>query len=303
MSTNIFENIADKQELSLADFRKLSQAIYKACGISLPDGKRILVEGRIKKRVRKVGMNHIDDYFKYLFSPEGLKNELIPLIDVITTNKTDFFRESAHFDFLVSTAFPAIQKSGGASIIKKKIKVWSAGCSTGEEPYTLAIVLNEYFQDDLVKPFTIYASDISTEVLHKAKLGVYGLDDIDVIPLHLKKKYFLKSRDRSENIVRVVPELRAQVQYMRINLIDMNYDVPEKMDIIFCRNVLIYFDKQTQEQVINNLCRYLNPGGYLLLGHSETITGFKLPLQRAASTVYQKIEVESYGKKNQSTNC
>jgi chemotaxis protein methyltransferase CheR len=276
------------QELSPANFKKLSQAIYKACGINLPDSKRILVEGRIKKRIRKTNHQDFDDYFNYLFSTDGLKIELVPLIDVLTTNKTDFFRESAHFDFLVRTAFPAILKANGESVIKKKIKVWSAGCSTGEEPYTLAIVLNEYFQDDVVKPFSIYASDISTEVLQKAKLGVYGLDEIDVVPLHLKKKYFLKSKNNSENIVRVVPELRSQIEFTRINLIDGHYNVPEEMDIIFCRNVLIYFDKQTQEQVINKLCRYLKPGGYLLLGHSETITGLKVPLRRAASTVYQK---------------
>lgn len=289
MEPNSFSHSVDKQELSLADFKKLSQAIYSACGIHLPEGKRILVEGRIKKRVRKVGLNSFEDYFEYLYSPDGLKNELIPLIDVITTNKTDFFREPAHFDFLVRTAFPAILKQGGNSIIKKKIKIWSAGCSTGEEPYTMAIVFNEYFQDDVVKPFSILASDISTEVLAKAKNGIYTMDEIDVVPIHLKRKYFLRSKNKFDNRVRVVPELRLQIQFARINLIDSHYDIPEKMDIIFCRNVLIYFDKQTQESVINKLCNCLTPNGYLILGHSETITGFKLPLKRAAATVYQKI--------------
>jgi chemotaxis protein methyltransferase CheR len=277
------------QQISDEDFIRLSKTIYNICGILLPESKKVLVEGRVRKRVKETGLPSYQAYMKYLFTETGKEKELIPLIDMITTNKTDFYRENAHFEFLVETALPLL-----ISVIKNSHKnpfmqFWSAGCSTGEEPYTLAIILNEYFARFRDFQFQIHASDISTDVLKKAALGIFEYEKIDVIPEQLKIKYLLKSKDPEKKIVRFVSEIRRQINFSRINLMDQNYDMPDLLDVVFCRNVLIYFDKQTQEAVIRKLAGKMKTGGYLFLGHSESIMGMKVPLERAASTIYVKI--------------
>lgn len=271
------------------DFRKLSEAIYKYSGIHLPEAKRNLVEGRIRKRIVSLNLDSFQEYVRYLFSENGLENELTPLIDVVTTNKTDFFRENAHFEYLVNYALPALEKMYKEKFKLNEIRVWSAGCSTGEEPYTMVIVLNEYADKNPGFRFSVFASDISTEVLKSASDGIYEYEKIEDIPVELKKKYFLKSKNPQQKLVRVISEYRELVEFARINLIDENYLLPAKMDIVFCRNVLIYFDKITQERVIRNLLANMNTGGYLFLGHSESTMGMKLPIERASSTIYRKI--------------
>ncbi len=284
----IFNDIY-RQEISLDDFRKLSEAIYKYSGIHLPEAKRNLVEGRIRKRIVSLNLDSFQEYVRYLFSENGLENELTPLIDVVTTNKTDFFRENAHFEYLVNNALPALDRMYKEKFKLNEIRVWSAGCSTGEEPYTMVIVLNEYADKNPGFRFSVFASDISTEVLKSASDGVYEYEKIEEIPVELKRKYFLKSKNPQQKLVRVISEYREMVEFARINLIDENYFLPAKMDIVFCRNVLIYFDKKTQEKVIRNLLENMNTGGYLFLGHSESTMGMKLPIERAASTIYRKI--------------
>lgn len=278
-----------KQEMTSADFTKLSQMIYSVCGINLPDAKKILVESRIRKRMKMLGYGSYKLYLDFLYSPIGKEEELIPLIDVITTNKTDFFREIAHFEFLDHTALPEILSRNSNSVVKQPLQFWSAGCSTGEEPYTLAIVLNEYFEKNTSPGFKIYASDISTDVLKKAMLGVFEKEKVDVIPLNLQRKYLLKSKDPSKQLYRFIPGVRNQINFSRINFLDNEYEIPKNLNVIFCRNVLIYFDKPTQEKVLNKLVNKLEKGGYLLLGHSETIMGLKLPLERVASTIYKRV--------------
>lgn len=284
----LFHNIY-RQEISLDDFKKLSEAIYKFSGIHLPEGKRNLVEGRIRKRIKSLGLNTFQEYVNYLFSDSGLEHELTPLIDVVTTNKTDFFRENAHFEFMVSTALPELEKKNKEACKLNSINIWSAGCSTGEEPYTMAIVLNEYAEKNRGFRYSVYASDISTEVLKIASLGIYEYEKIEVMSNELKKKYLLKSKNPENQIVRIAPEIRAMVRFSRINLMEEDYNFAEKMDMVFCRNVLIYFDKPTQEKVIRNLASNMNEGGFLFLGHSETTMGMKLPVERVASTIYRKI--------------
>jgi chemotaxis protein methyltransferase CheR len=283
IQTSIFEN-QSFERLKVSEFNKLSAEIYKLCGIHLLDTKMLLIEGRIRKRIKVLGLNSFDEYLKYLFSEKGSEQELIPLIDVVTTNKTDFFRENAHFEFLLNTVLPEIENS-----CQNGFTVWSAGCSTGEEPYTLAILLNNYSETHKSVLFTIYASDISTDVLKKAMDGIYSHESGEVIPLALKKKYLLKSKDHEKQQVRVCRELREQVNFLRINLIEEEYDVPRNLDLVFCRNVLIYFDKPTQEKVLLRICKKIKTGGYLFLGHSETVMGMKLPLERVAATIYKKI--------------
>jgi len=172
--------------------------------------------------------------------------------------------------------------------VKTKINVWSTACSTGEEPYTLAMVLSEFAQSFPCFRFHIVASDISTRALEKAKCGIYDHEAVEPVPMALRKKYLLRGKDDRKGMVRIAPELRALVSFQRINLMEQDYRIGEWMSIIFCRNVLIYFDKQTQEKVLCSLCRTLIPGGYLFTGHSETLQGLKLPLTSVAATVYRR---------------
>lgn len=269
--------------LKMSEFNRLSFEINKQCGIQLPESKLSLIEGRLRRRIKALKLESYEVYLKYLFSKEGWERELIHLIDAVTTNKTDFFRENAHFEYLVNNVLNEIDEPYDV------FSIWSAGCSTGEEPYTLAIVLNEYFENRKNKLFNIHASDISTDVLRKAKDGVYTLESVEVIPLELKKKYFLKSKNPEKKVARICPEIRRQVNFTRINFMDVEYDIPRNLNAVFCRNVLIYFDRATQEKVLNKICDKIKTGGYLFLGHSETIMGMNLPVERVASTIYVKV--------------
>jgi chemotaxis protein methyltransferase CheR len=269
------------------EFNRFSSYIYDEVGIKLPPAKKTMLEARLQKRLKALGLRTFEDYADYVFSAEGKADELVHMIDVITTNKTDFFREPSHFDFLVKFAIPTLIDSHDAGI-KTPLKVWSAGCSTGEEPYTLAMVLSDLASVYPGFRTSILASDISSEVLIKARTAIYTEDRVDTVPLHLKKKYMLKSRDRSKALVRIVPKLRSMIHFKRLNFME-DFGMREKMDIIFCRNVIIYFDKQTQERLLNRFYQQLANGGFLFLGHSETLSGLNVPLTPVASTVYRKI--------------
>ena len=273
--------------LSEKAFRRLSELIHRECGIKMPAPKKIMLEARLRKRLRELGIKSFDAYCKYLFSPEGIRDELIRMIDVITTNKTDFFREPRHFDYLVQHALPELMRTYGAGI-KRRLTVWSAGCSTGEEPYTIAMVLNEYREQCPSFQFMLLGTDISTKVLDRAVRAVYAEERVETVPQTLKKKYLLKSKAPKNRLVRIAPELREQVRFRRLNFMDGDFGMREPMDIIFCRNVIIYFDKPTQEKLINRLCSHLIPGGYLFMGHSETLNGLKVPLVSAGHMVYRK---------------
>ncbi|HEY4743794.1 MAG TPA: protein-glutamate O-methyltransferase [Desulfuromonadaceae bacterium] len=268
------------------EFNRLSAFIYDAVGIKMPPAKKTMLEARLQKRLKALGIGTFEAYADFVFSADGQRDELVHLIDVVTTNKTDFFREPAHFEYLVKTALPALIDDREAGF-RSPFKVWSAGCSTGEEPYTLAMVLAEFGEANPGFRSSILASDISTVVLAKSRNAIYTEDRVDPIPLHLKKKYLLKSRDRSKGLVRIVPQLRSMVQFRRLNFME-DFSMPEQMDVIFCRNVIIYFDKPTQERLLNRFWKQLVPGGFLFLGHSETLNGLDVPLTSVASTVYRK---------------
>ncbi len=272
--------------MSSKEFERLSDFIIEHCGIKMPPAKKIMLESRLQKRLRNLGLASFKEYCEFLFdSPEG-DRELVHMIDAVTTNKTDFFREPVHFQFLMETALPeflAESRAGG----KNKFVVWSAGCSSGEEPYTLAMVLSEFASEHPEFHYSIMATDISTRVLEKARAGIYDQHLVEDIPLAYKQKYFLRSKDRAKRLVRIIPELRSRISFQRVNLMDEHLVVPEKVDAIFCRNVIIYFERETQYQLLIRLCRCLKRGGFLFLGHSETVHGFDLPLVRIASTIYR----------------
>lgn len=269
--------------MSGKDFLRLKDFIYKECGINIIDSKKTMLEARLQKRLRKLDLKSFSLYCDYLFSSEGMQEELTDMIDQVTTNKTDFFREPAHFEYLSRTVLPNFART------RKKVFIWSAGCSSGEEPYTMAMVLNEFANYNRGFNFLILATDISTRVLDKARLAVYDEERISPVPSDMKKKYLLRSKDRTKSLYRIVPALREQIRFRRLNFMDSDFGFREPMDIIFCRNVIIYFDKPTQEKLLNKFCRYLSHGGYLFMGHSETLFGMNVPLTQVAPTIYRRL--------------
>jgi chemotaxis protein methyltransferase CheR len=274
-----------EESISGRDYARLRELIYAEAGINLGTERKTMLEARIKRRLKILNFHSYGEYCDYLFGHEGLKDEITHLIDVVTTNKTDFFREAGHFDFLVEKALPEVtQRNGG-----RQFAIWSAGCSTGEEPYTMAIVLSEYALTHPGFRFRVLASDISTTVLVKAEQGVYTNDIVAPVQPVLRRKYFMRSREPGSERVRVVPELRRCIEFRRLNFMEDNYGVAEKVDAIFCRNVIIYFDRATQERILLKLARCLLPGGYLFVGHAETLHDMNLPLVPVAPALYRRV--------------
>jgi chemotaxis protein methyltransferase CheR len=278
--------IAQDESMSARDYTRLSELIYQQAGIHLGTGKKTMLEARIKRRLKILDLASFSQYCDYVFHRKGLKEEIVSLIDVVTTNKTDFFREPAHFNYLVEKALPDLIERGG---IGRQLFFWSAGCSTGEEPYTLAIVLSEYALTHPGFRFRILATDICTEVLAKAEMGVYSTQVVAPVAAALQRKYFMRSREPGSERVRVVPELRRLIEFRRLNFMDSDYGIPERADAVFCRNVIIYFDRQTQERVLGRISHHIVSGGYLFVGHAEALHDMDLPLEPVAPALYRRI--------------
>jgi len=283
------KEIPSSRKLSKNEFQHLSEFIQSEYGIKLPPAKKIMLESRLQKRLRKLGIQEFSEYIDYVFTPEGTASELVNMVDVITTNKTDFFREPHHFEYLTETALPQLIQLDQAGV-RRPLKVWSAGCSSGEEPYTLAIVLSEFAEAHPPFTFNILATDLSSRVLEAGSLGIYEKHKIEPIPLNLRKKYLLRSKDSNLDIVRIAPVLRGKAHFKRLNLLEEHYPLHEIMDIIFFRNVIIYFSRGNQEKIINRICRHLRPGGYIFMGHSETLVNMNVPLQQVRPTIYRRLE-------------
>jgi chemotaxis protein methyltransferase CheR len=279
---------AGLDHLSGRDFQRLAQFIQDYSGIKMPPTKKTMVEGRLRKRVGAVGAGTLTEYCRQLFDHGGLEAESIYLIDAVTTNKTEFFREAEHFRFLASTAIPTLLSERRASSLAL-VKVWSAASSIGAEPYTLAMVLADLSAKHDDFRISVLATDIATKVLETAIKGIYPEDMIAPVPMEMRLRYLLRGKGASRGLVRIAPALRRMVEFGRLNLIEMPYPVDRNMDVIFCRNILIYFDKPTQQKVLEQLCDHLRPGGYLFLGHSESLAGLGLPLQPAGTTVFRRL--------------
>jgi chemotaxis protein methyltransferase CheR len=277
--------IGGLDHLSSRDFSRLAQFIQDYAGIKMPPTKKTMVEGRLRKRAAANGFATLTDYCRHLFDNDGMDTESIHLIDAVTTNKTEFFRESDHFRFLAETAVPELL----ARRRRREFKVWSAASSTGAEPYTLAMVLADLQLKYGNFSFSVVATDISTRVLEVAVQAIYAEQMITPVPMEMRKRYLLRSKDKAQALVRISPELRRHVQFGRLNLMDTSYPLDRDMDVIFCRNILIYFDKPTQQGVLERLCDHLRPGGYLFLGHSESLAGHGLPLKPTATTVFRRV--------------
>lgn len=274
--------------LSDEDFMVLSEYIHSRYGIKVPQAKKVLLETRLRKRLMALRMSTYSEYREFVMGPQG-KDEIIQMIDAVSTNKTEFFREPHHFDYLVKNALPELAVQYGSGI-KHHLMMWSAGCSSGEEPYSLAITLAEFGEryPGFTYDYMVLATDISTKVLDIAVNAVYPEERVEHIPLDIKKKYLLRSKDPDKKIIKIVPEIRKHVRFRRLNLMDSDFGFREPMDIIFCRNVIIYFDSPTQEMLMQKFYRSLRKGGYLFLGHSETIHHLDVPFETVAPTVYRK---------------
>jgi chemotaxis protein methyltransferase CheR len=279
----------EREGLSRRDFERLSAFIHTEAGIMLGPEKKLMLEARVRRRLKALEIESYGAYCTYLFQRANTRDEVVHLIDVVTTNKTDFFREPRHFDFLMARALQEFVR--GAS--GQPFRIWSAGCSTGEEPYTMAMLLSEFARMQPCFRFRILATDISTAVLEKARLAVYSQEEAAPIPLELKKRYLLRSRDPQSPCVRVVPGLRAVVEFRRLNFMDGDYGVAEQMDAIFCRNVIIYFNRATQEAILQKLVQHLSPGGYLFVGHAEALQEMKLSVEPVAPSLYRKLDARS----------
>lgn len=250
----------------------------------MPEAKKSMLEGRLHKRLIAVGLNSYKDYYNYIISGKD-QFELTQFYDSVTTNKTDFFREPVHFNFLndhVLKEFVQIETD-------QPFRIWSSACSSGEEPYTTAMVIDNWMQNNIRFNFEIIASDISVKVLEKAALAVYPFAKSNEIPLNFRHKYLLKSKSLINRTIRMDPHIRRKVKFMRVNLMDPHYGFNDLFDLVFCRNVLIYFDRPTQEKVLRKISNQIRPGGYLFIGHSESIFDMKLPLTQIKPTIYQKL--------------
>lgn len=285
LTTQPFENLSKSEamnlrrtELSEKQFKKVSQLVYRLCGINLKDGKEALVRSRLMKRLRTLEMGSFEEYIKYLESDKTGK-EVGLLVDVMTTNKTSFFREVEHFNCLCQKILPELKR--------QRLRFWSAGCSSGEEPFSLAILLSEEIPDIRFKDIKILATDISTRMLEKARKAVYGEETLQDISPRYAQKYFIRIRKDPPRTFQVKDDVRAMVRLARLNLME-SWPIKGPFNVIFCRNVMIYFDRQTQEKLINRFWDFLEPGGYLFVGHSESLSGVSHKFRYVQPATYRK---------------
>jgi chemotaxis protein methyltransferase CheR len=275
----------DLLEIDLTDqeFRLLSTFIHERCGINIQPHKKSLVKGRLAKRLRVLGMKKFKEYYEYISNPAN-SEEMVQMIDAVSTNVTHFFREQAHFDFLQERVIPELvsrSKSGENT----KIRVWCAASSSGEEPYSLAMTFLNNFIGLQNEDFMILGSDISTRVLKLAENGVYGEDKLGGINKSMRLKYF---DSIGVDQFQIKPSVKKYLVFKRINLMDDQFPFKNPLDMVFCRNVMIYFDKPTQQVLIEKFYNHLKPGGYLFLGHSEGLTGVKHRFSYVQPSVYRK---------------
>jgi chemotaxis protein methyltransferase CheR len=267
--------------MSDSDFDRVSELAYAYTGIVLGPQKKDMVYGRLARRLRELNLQRVVDYLPLIETED--KPEVSKFINAITTNLTSFFREQHHFDFLAKTVCPEWQKTNAAS---KKIRIWSAGCSTGEEPYSIAMTLRENFSLN-GWDCKILATDLDSKVIEKGQQGIYGVDRIESLPIERKKQWFLHDRNHPD-VVKVKPALQELIRFKRLNLLE-NWPMKGEFDLIFCRNVVIYFNESTQAVLFDRYADMLKEGGYLIIGHSESLNRVCQRFKPIGKTIYQKI--------------
>jgi len=265
---------------------RMSPFIERELGIRMPVEKKSMLQNRLLKRVRELGYATFEEYSDYLFSDEGRVNELTPFINEVTTNKTFFFREYRHFEFLSDRIIPEFLSPSG---VRGSMKIWSAGCSTGEEIYSIACILEEYKRTENPNlSYEILGTDVSTRVLSHAHQAIYDADQIGMISRDVAYRYFLGGKGANSHLRRVLPAIRARVKLRRLNLMDEKYLLPGNFDAIFCRNVLIYFSREDIMRIAHRMLTHLRPGGFLIIGHSDSIYGGTNKLKRIEPSIFQK---------------
>jgi len=268
------------------EFSLFQSLVYKESGIFLNVSKKSLIVGRLAKRLRELGLKRFEDYYHKI--QESGPDEVQILLNLISTNETHFFREPRHFDLLWQVIFPEWKAAGETAVRPKKIRVWSAACSTGEEPYSLAMILLDYFPFASGWEIEIVATDISTQVLDQARQGIWALEKKKEIPEKYLKAFMLKGSGSQEGKIKADPEIRSLIHFSWMNLNENNYPIVGSFDMVFCRNVLIYFDQESKTAVTGRMLDRLSPGGYLFLGHAESLVfGDNKRVKTIIPTVYQ----------------
>jgi chemotaxis protein methyltransferase CheR len=275
----IFNHLAEF-ELDCEQYRLISSLLYTSCGIDLHVRKKRLVQARLARHLYRLGMNDFDEYLQYL---DGNEDEFERLVYCLTTNFTTFFREPCHFEFLRREIIPRFAEGD-----IPRVRLWSAGCSSGEEVYSLAIVLHEDLDGCRDRDVLVLGTDISAPMLRKAELGEYDGRSIDSCDPTLVEKYFTRKGAHDAPVYEIKPELREIVQFSRLNLID-RWFVESPVDVVFFRNVMIYMDKSTQNELCMRFTEALKPGGYLFVGHSEGLLGLGDELERVGPSIYRKV--------------
>ena len=278
-------NLIEPQKISREAYHFIAEKVYEHSRIRLGDDKQALVSGRLAKRLRALNLDSYDAYCAFLETAKGTE-EIGPLVDSISTNHTHFFREIEHINFLRDVAlkewFPQIARN------RETFKFWSAACSSGEEPYTIAIVLAEYARTHGMFNWQIEASDISSRILAKAQTAIYDDARLQLPQPEWLQRYFQKGTGNFAGQYRVKDALLKQVKFHRLNLLQAQYPVQPSQHVIFCRNVMIYFDTATQQELVLKLINQLAPGGYFVVGHSESLLGIKHPLKSVKPGIYRK---------------
>lgn len=273
-------------------FGKYQQLIYEESGIWLGEHKQALLTGRLARRLRLHALESMQQYFQLVTQPDQT-HERAAMIDCITTNQTHFFREPRHFDFLGQEIFPLWRSEADAGRRPRHLRAWSAGCSSGEEPYSLAMLLLKHFPPDQGWELEVLGTDICTRVLEKAREAFYPIEKAKEIPQDFLRAYMLKGRGDHKGLMKVSPELHRFVRFARVNLHADSYPIIGSFDLIFCRNVLIYFDQKSKEKVITGIVRHLSSSGLLFVGHSEHLGSTAPDLKSIGPTVYALAEPKS----------
>jgi chemotaxis protein methyltransferase CheR len=271
--------------ISDQEFDVLRRLIHAHAGIALAPWKRYLIRARLTRRLQELGLSTFAEYHTRLLA-DGTGTELMRFINAMTTNKTEFFREAHHFEYLRDTWLPARGPCRRAT--DRHLRLWSAGCSTGEEAYTLAVTLLDALDGAADWDIRILASDIDTDVLGRAAEAIYPIANVEPVPRPMLPRYFLRGTDARSGLVRVKPAVRSLVTFRRINFLDDPWPIRARFDVILCRNVLIYFDRATQHRVLTRLVTQLKDGGVLCLGHSESLHAPVPGLARVAATIYRR---------------
>lgn len=279
-------------EISDELFLKVGKMITEKYGIKMPLEKKIMFQSRLQRRLRDLDMDSFDEYAMQLFSDSGESMEFNLLADFISTNKTEFFREKEHFRFLTENILPEYLENNTSNLFPD-LNFWSAGCSSGQEAYSIGIQIEEFMRLSGIQfKYSILATDISSKMLRFARDAVYPMLEVDEMPIELKHRYFLKSKNSKDPKVKVVKAIRERVKVGYLNLMDSLYPFDAQFDVVFLRNTLIYFDQMIQLKVLTRVLGSLKTGGYLFIGHSESLINLHLPIKSIAPSIYIKINTD-----------